>query len=700
MSFYGRLKWIAKRFAKDRRGNIAIPAVLALPVLIGAAALVGEYGSGLAEKSRNQRVADLASYSGALAYAGTKSTDRMSAAAKSVAVLNGVPAADVTATLETSPKNAGSKAVYVKIRTHRNLVLSKILNSSQQLSVYAEAMSEVGGKSTPGCVLALSAAQTGVTLSGGTKIEADKCSVSSNNTVTVPCGTTITALGVNYNSTTVPSHPCTGIKGPNNTAAVIAKQATPDPLAGYAAITAAVGRIATGFSALATMVSPAAPATVTGTNIEFAYNDTTTKNQAIAMGCTATKSGSTWTLNCGTKTTVNVGTLTIGGGINLDFNVTGASNVTYNFARLVTTSATTRFGPGTFNFANGLTTAGTTSFGAGTFNFGKAFTAGGGAVTTFGAGTFNFAKGLTTGGGTTTTFGAGTFKIGRMETGCNGSTMYSICNTGTTLTFGGPSVFELYAGFMNGGGSTLNFGSGTSNSYKLGASSNGNAIELGGGSKTVMADATAANSVFQVKGHVNGGGGGSCFIIPAAAEHDIDGNFIGSGAILMGAGIYTVNGYVAFGQSGGGSATCNGQTFSVRALNVSLVISGKNVSTSGSCNGYVFCIAAGYSGIELTAPQTGAMVKLAVVGPQATAITAGATFAEGGSNAKISGAFYFPNGPIIMTGGASTMGSKTDASMCLQLIGSRITLSGGTAAASECIAAAGASGSDKVSLIR
>jgi len=522
---------------------------------------VTEYGRGLVDKAHNQRVADLASYAGALAYQKTKSVERMQDAARNIAVLNGVPAADVEATLETSPVNTGSKAVLVNITTERPLLLSKIIDTRTKLDVRANAMVEIGGKATPGCILALSPAQTGATLSGGTKIEAEKCSVSSNNTVTVPCGTSITALGVNYNSAAAPSHPCTGIRGPGGTAAVIAKQETPDPLAGNAAIAAAMGRISQHFSAMAAMVAPTAVSAQTGTNIEFAYNESTTKSQATAMGCSASKSGSTWTLNCGTKTTINVGTLTIGGGINLDCNVNGPTNATYNFAGLVTTSATTRFGSGTFNFANGLTTAGTTTFGAGTFNFGKALTTAG--TTSFGAGTYNLTKGLMTGGGATTTFGAGTFKIGQSDTGCSGSTRYSICNT-STLSFAGPSTFELYAGFSNTGGSTLTLGAGSTNSFKLGPSSNGNAIDLGGGSKTTMADASASGSLFEVKGHVNGGGGGggSCFIISAAANHDIDGNFIASGAVLLGAGVYTIDGYFSLGQSGGGSATCNGQTFS------------------------------------------------------------------------------------------------------------------------------------------
>jgi len=53
-----------------------------------------------------------------------------------------------------------------------------------------------------------------------------------------------------------------------------------------------------------------------------------------------------------------------------------------------------------------------------------------------------------------------------------------------------------------------------------------------------------------------------------------------------------------------------------------------------------------------------------------------------------------------MNGGSSVLGSKTDSSKCLQMIGSRITLSGGTAAASECIAAPSTSASSKVSLVQ
>lgn len=727
-------------FLRDRSGNIIVPAAFALPVLLGVGGLVVEYGNGLADDTRNQRVADLASYAGAIAFQETDSQERMTAAARNVAMLNGIAPENVEVTLENSPENGENRRVRAQIRTQRELLLSKFISPRNELEIFAGAMVEVGGRpGTPGCILALNPTQTGVTLSGGTGITANDCSVSSNNTVTVPCGTYIRTENLNYNSPNPPAVGCSnGLTAPGGGAVTVAKQATPDPLAGHPGIGAAFARFS-GFGNLASMVVPVAPtppAAVSGLPIDFAWDETKTKNQAIALGCTAVKNGSTWVFTCPTtKTQINISALTIGGGLALDFALTSPATTTFNFNNFVETanSGTTRFGSGTFNFVNGLktqqttifgdgvfnfgkqatftsnttfgagtfnfadamSTAGTTTFGSGTFNFGKQATLNS-QTTTFGAGTFNFTKGLHTGGGSTVTFGKGTFKFGQSDNACSGGTRYSLCHSGTTLTFDGPSTFEMWAGFYNNGGSTLRLGSGAGNSFKIGPSSNGSGIEVGGGSTTVMADA----SLFQVKGHVNSGaGGGSCMVISAAPEHDIDGNLIGAGAVQLGAGVYTVNGYVSFGQ-GGGARSCNGQNMTVRGIDVSLIISGKNAPTAWPCNGMAFCIGAGYSNVQLTAPTSGPLARLAVAGPQDSTRTSGALFTGGGSGGKVSGAFYFPNGPVEMSGGADLQGGG-DPDRCLQLIGSRITLSGGTSTASECIAAVGSEGgTGRITLIR
>ncbi len=80
------------RFARHRGGTVSIIAALALPLLLGFVALVGEFGYGLVVKVENQRTADMASFAAALAYSSTNSTTTMTAVAQNVAVLNGVAA--------------------------------------------------------------------------------------------------------------------------------------------------------------------------------------------------------------------------------------------------------------------------------------------------------------------------------------------------------------------------------------------------------------------------------------------------------------------------------------------------------------------------------------------------------------------------------------------------------------------------------
>jgi hypothetical protein len=69
------------------------------------------------------------------------------------------------------------------------------------------------------------------------------------------------------------------------------------------------------------------------------------------------------------------------------------------------------------------------------------------------------------------------------------------------------------------------------------------------------------------------------------------------------------------------------------------------------------------------------------MGPTTSTNTAGATFAEGSSGTSLSGVFYLPYGPVTLSG-AANVGNGTG--QCLELIGSQITLSGGTALASTC----------------
>ena len=124
---------------------------------------------------------------------------------------------------------------------------------------YAEVEANVSA-----CIIALQAAGTGVTLSGGTSVTAAGCAIASDNTVSVPCGTSITTKTLDYNSSAVPSQPCSGIKPPTGTASVnIVKAATSDPLASNAAVTSAFSHLAS----VATLTAPAGPTVPAGTTV-------------------------------------------------------------------------------------------------------------------------------------------------------------------------------------------------------------------------------------------------------------------------------------------------------------------------------------------------------------------------------------------------------------------------------------------------
>jgi len=191
-------------------------------------------------------------------------------------------------------------------------------------------------------------------------------------------------------------------------------------------------------------------------------------------------------------------------------------------------------------------------------------------------------------------------------------------------------------------------------------------------------------------------GGGSCVTLPAASAHDINGNFATAGGTILGAGIYTVNGYVALGNGGGGDVWCNSSTVGMSGTGVSFVISATSTPTSGTCSGQAFCLAAGYNHVTLVSPSSGNATDLIVLGPTSSSNTAGATFAEGASNTSLSGAFYLPNGPFTLSGGAS-VGNGTG--QCLEVIASQVTLSGGTALATTCTGLGGGSSSSSAAVV-
>jgi hypothetical protein len=86
-----------------------------------------------------------------------------------------------------------------------------------------------------------------------------------------------------------------------------------------------------------------------------------------------------------------------------------------------------------------------------------------------------------------------------------------------------------------------------------------------------------------------------------------------------------------------------------------------------------------------------------VIGPLNN--TAAATFTTGATNTQVSGAFYFPDGAVSMSG-AAALHDSVDTNACLMLVGSQVTLANGSAAGTTCAGLGGAGGGTTVALVQ
>jgi hypothetical protein len=628
------------RFRRDTRGTVTLLVTMVLLALLGIVGLVVDYGAAMVLKAQDQRVAEITSFAGGLAYgSANQGAGALTAVVSALAQLNGLPANSMTPHVVSSPSNDGNPAVQVTASTTTPTSLSRLLSGMTALTEAALAASEIRPAGMP-CLIALSGSGSGVTLSGGTSVNAS-CTVASNSSVSVPCGTSMQAAGVTYATTL--STPCNGITPTTGHSSVAYAETTVnDPLRGNAQVASLRARLAT----VAEQSAPAAPVVSGGGNVELGYSASSSQSQLGAVGCSGTfaSSSGTWTVTC-SGSTIAIAALTIDGGITALFNTGGAAGTTYNFS--------------------------------------GAITVGGGSSLTFGPGTFNIAGGVYQ-SGSTLTFGSGTFNAGRGGSACNGGGRYSICVTNGTMTVGA-TVMTLQGGIYVGGGDKATLGAGASNSYDLGASSDGNAIYTGGGATLTMASATGSGSLFQAAGNIDLAGGGSCTALPAAAQHDIDGNLTVAGGVTLGAGVYTVTGYIGIGMNGtGGDVTCNGVSTAFSGSNITFVIGAGSTPMSGDCLGLAFCLGAGYSGGSLTAPTSGADENLLMVGPASA--SAGAAITEGAASTTMTGVMYFPGGSITLDGGASV---ASGAGQCLAIVGTAISVEGGTSATTSCPSAGG-----------
>jgi Flp pilus assembly protein TadG len=631
------IRWITdglRSAIRSQDGVVAIQMAVSLAALLGMAGLATDVGLVVYKQRQMQAAADAAAFSGAMAAYSGHPQD-FTAEAKAVAGQNGFVNATngVTVTVNNAPTTppavntypANGNYVQVIIKQPQSSPLAGIVYSGT-FTASAQAVAEISG-GVPACVLALQTSGTPMSLNGGTQLSAPNCVVASQGSIAASGSAKITAKAVHYNGS-APS-----ITGGASISPAPTKASTPDPLAGNAGIVAAAARAV----ADETLPSPTIASVPSGASVTFGY---TQYPPTMPAGCAATgpQWGGNWTVKCNAGGNYNFGSLTVSGG-----TVTFSGSATYNFSGTVTNNGSLTFGPGTFNMAGGLVT----------------------------------------GGGSTTSFGAGTFNIGQGPS-CSGA-QYSICNSGQSLTFGGPSTFVLTSGIYNSGGEKITFGAGSTNSYTIGAASNGDAFNDGSGATTTFADATGSNSVFKVVGNLTEGGG-SCLTLPAATNHDINGTVTLAGGLTLGAGLYAVTGSFLVGASGGGDVWCQsvGTNVGVYGLNVAIAVAGSGAASGSN----VFVVGSGFGHVTISAPSSGTYQSVAIVGPLSASATGGMSLNQGASNATVNGALYFPNGTIALDGGASI---GNGANQCLEIVANQVTLTGGTAMASSCPFAGGSS---------
>ena len=694
---------LLRRYWHDEQGAISILAAFVLVAVVGVSALALEYGHGLLQKVENQRAADLAAYGGALVYNSTGSSASATSAASNIAALNGL-SSGVTPSYVSSPSGDGNHAIEVTATTNLPLELARVLTPNTTLPVSATAYAEINS-SAPACIIALSSSPAtcgggvsgGVSLCGGATLSAPNCAVASNSTVTTHAtSNTVTTPAVDYNSSTSPSLSGSFQKSGGGTPP-FNKVATADPLSGNSEVTTATNRFSPPATSFPPTAAPSAP-TVTSTGGTVTLNSSN-RSGTLPAACGTTSTGTPWTITCSGTSAVQLGNFTLGGGVTATINLSGTGPFTF----------------GTISVGGGGSFALNNTSSGGTYNFAGTIATGSGSNgLTFSLGsnsTYNMAAGVTAQGSAPISFTNGTFNIGTTAASPCPSAGYSICVSGSAhVTFAGPSTFALAGGIYqdaSGMPSTpaLSLGYGTTtNSFNIGKASDGNSLNEANGA-TLFGDASGTGDLFQMAGNLTTTGG-TCVAVSAAGEHDINGYIAGAGGLYLGSGIYTVNGYVALGNgSGGDVSNCptSGTTTGLSALGVTLVISGTSTTSCGGTTS-AFCLGAGYSTVKLTAPTSSSTLGsttagLAVIGPQSSSNTGGAAFTSGATNTQISGAFYFPNGQVYMSGGA-TLHDTVDTGACLELIGTQVTLTAGTAIGSTCSGLGGSGSGISVSLVQ
>ena len=534
----------------DERAAISIIAAVSLLVVLGFSALAVDFGRGLLQRSNNQRVADLAAYGAALVYTSSGSSSSGIGAASNIAALNGI-SSGAAAALVSSPSGDGNQAMQVTVTSNVPLYLARVLTTNASLSVGATAYAEIKA-GNPACIIALNGSGTGVKLSGGTTLTADDCSVASNNAVTLTGGTEITTKTIDYGT----SYSVTGGSSivPAGTASVTySKATTADPLSSNSAVSTAAARIST----VASITSPSAPSvTIPASSTTTAF--TTSGVTGLPAGCSDVYTSATkiYTVTCSGTATVRHD--------HCEQSHCHPPDLVRQHLQFQPGVADKRCDLG--RLRRGLRFQGRPlnqrhnhpprrDLQCRRFDHPWRHN--------------HFRRWDLQRNRRDQRRAAARLPLlrGRLQyrrpahrDAVKRSRLASVSAIPErALPFAGPSTFVLSpAGIYRRRRASLTLGSGSySNSYNIGKASDGNSINVGTSKMMNLADASGGG-IFQTAGNISSGGG-SCLVVPASAEHDINGSIDASGGTYLGSGIYTINGYFALGKSSGGDvSSCPG----------------------------------------------------------------------------------------------------------------------------------------------
>lgn len=652
------------RLAADTTAGVTTIATLALPLIIGAAGLAVDLNRGYDQRIMNQRAADMGALGAAMAFKATSDTAVLDPTATDIARANGLVGASVDARLVSNFPSSGDQAVSVVVATPVPFMLARVLGLEGSYTVRASSVASLtsGETFSAPCYLALANTKSALTVTGGATIDAPGCSVAAIGTIDNK-GTRIAAkdiisgsgdVSVNHGAITVGNtlRFAGSFSFPNwNTAVPEAKKrvnkATTlgDPWAADATLTAARAQLGA-YAAPPTLAEP----TTTGTaDWNFDYSP----KGAVAA----------WRVGTTNEYKVPAGTydikkLTVAGGIKLSFADGSIIRVKNGVA--IGGGSTVNFGNSDL-YVNGGFDSGSSgvTIGNGVLWLGS------GAVTfsgtsTKGNGDVFISSTLSLSGGARLTMGAGTHRFGGLDLSGGGSVRM------------GNGDFSAGSGIKISGDSELAIGNGD---IRIGPGNGNTAIKLAGSARLFMGDGS-----FSANGDIDTAGG-SRLVFGKTTNHYINGGMKIAGAVLFGAGRYTINGDF---ENGTGGTTwpytsgLTGLTYGSTSEGVSVAgydMAGANVTfiLSGLIK------LAGGARTKLLAPlytTSGGEISEMLLSSLAT----GNANWTGGSVNAFAGTIHLPKADVKMAGGNSTV----DAGQCMSLIAYTITANGGAATGTAC----------------